>query len=135
MASRLNPYLIFDGKAREALDFYKSVFGGDLTMNTYGEFGAPDPATADRIMHGRLETPQGYTIMGADAPPGTATAPGTSVVCSLSGDTGEGLEDTWSKLADGAEIDVPFEKQMWGDTFGQLKDRYGIHWMVNVTAQ
>ncbi|MFF5081644.1 VOC family protein [Actinoplanes sp. NPDC000266] len=135
MASRLNPYLIFDGKTREALDFYKSVFGGDLTVNTYGEFGAPDPTTADRIMHGRLETPQGYTIMGADAPPGSTTTPGNTIVCSLSGDTGEGLEDVWSKLADGAEIEVPFEKQMWGDTFGQLKDKYGIHWMVNVTSQ
>ncbi|MEV4347351.1 VOC family protein [Actinoplanes sp. NPDC049596] len=135
MASRLNPYLSFDGTAREALDFYKSVFGGTLTVNTYGEFGAPDPATADRIMHGMLETPQGYTIMGADAPPGTTTVPGNTIVCSLSGDATDGLSDIWDKLSDAAEIEVPLEKQMWGDTFGQLKDKYGIHWLVNVAGQ
>ncbi|GAA0495641.1 VOC family protein [Paractinoplanes deccanensis] len=135
MASQLNPYLTFDGNAREALDFYKSVFGGDLAINTYGDFGAPDPTAAGRIMHGRLDTPQGYTIMAADAPPGSTTTFGDNVVCSLSGDAGEGLEDVWDKLSPNAEIEVPFEKQMWGDTFGQLKDRYGIHWMVNVTGQ
>jgi PhnB protein len=134
MASRLNPYLNFDGQAREALTFYKSVFDGDLTVNTFGEFGTPDATIADRVMHGMLTTPQGYTLMAADTPPGMPHIPGNNITCSLSGDPGDGLEDIWARLSDGAEIQVPFEKQMWGDTFGQLKDRYGIHWLVNVTG-
>jgi PhnB protein len=134
MASRLNPYLNFDGQAREALTFYKSVFDGDLTVNTFGEFGTPDATIADRVMHGMLTTPQGYTLMAADTPPGMPHIPGNNITCSLSGDPGDGLEEIWARLSDGAEIQVPFEKQMWGDTFGQLKDRYGIHWLVNVTG-
>ena len=134
MASQLNPYLQFDGKAREAAEFYRSVFGGDLRINTYGEFGSPDPATADLVMHGQLTGERGYTLMVADAPPGMPHIPGNNVTCSLSGDPGEGLEDAWEKLSDGATIQVPFEKQMWGDTFGQLTDRFGIQWMVNVVT-
>ena len=70
MASRLNPYLRFDGTARQAMEFYKDVFGGTLTVNTFGEYGAPDPGSADKIMHALLETPSGFTLMAADTPPG-----------------------------------------------------------------
>lgn len=135
MASQLNPYLQFDGNAREAMEFYRSVFGGELKVNTFGEFGNPDPAVADKVMHGQLTTGQGYTIMGADTPPGMPYQPGGNVTCSLSGDSGEGLEEVWDKLAEGGTVGVPFEKQMWGDVFGQCVDRFGIAWMVNVASQ
>lgn len=134
MASRLNPYLNFDGNAREAIEFYQSVFGGEMHVNTYGEFGSPDPATADRIMHGQLETPQGYTLMVADLPPGETYTAGSTITVSLSGDPGDGLEEAWHKLSEGGAVQVPFEKQMWGDVFGQCTDRFGIPWMVNVVA-
>ena len=68
MASRLNPYLNFNGSARQALDFYRSVFGGNLTLSTFAEFGMADAPDADKIMHGQLETDAGYTIMAADVP-------------------------------------------------------------------
>ena len=68
MASRLNPYLNFNGNARQALEFYRSVFGGDLTLSTFAEFGMADAPDADKIMHGQLETDAGYTIMAADVP-------------------------------------------------------------------
>jgi PhnB protein len=132
MTSRLNPYLNFDGNAREAVEFYRSVFGGELTANTYEEFGNPDPALAGRIMHAQLETPEGYTLMAADLPPGEEYRPGTTMTVSLSGDTGSPLREYWEKLSDGATITVPLEKQMWGDEFGQLTDRFGIAWMVNI---
>jgi PhnB protein len=132
MTSRLNPYLTFDGQAREAMEFYRSVFGGDLAMNTFGEYGADDPALAGRIMHARLDTPEGYTLMGADTPPGEEFRPGNTITVSLSGDTGDPLREYWEKLSEGASVAVPLEKQMWGDEFGQLTDRYGIAWMVNI---
>jgi uncharacterized glyoxalase superfamily protein PhnB len=66
MSSRLNPYLTFNGNARQAMEFYASVFGGILVLNTWGEFGATDAPDVDRIGHARLETDAGYTIMAGD---------------------------------------------------------------------
>ncbi|GAA2606778.1 VOC family protein [Paractinoplanes durhamensis] len=135
MASQLNPYLTFNGNAREAMEFYRSVFGGDLTINTFGDFGAPDPALADKVMHAALKTPQGYILFASDTAPGMGTAKaGDAMTVSLSGDPGEGLEEAWEKLADGGTVTMPFEKQMWGDLYGQLIDRFGIPWMVDVVA-
>ncbi|OLT05823.1 hypothetical protein BJF90_02505 [Pseudonocardia sp. CNS-004] len=133
MASRLNPYLNFGGNARAALEFYADVFGGTLTMSTYGEFGSQDAPEADKIMHGMLETPGGYTLMGADNPPGMELTPGNDVSLSLSGDDGDELRGYWAKLADGGTVDVPLEKQMWGDEFGMCVDRFGVRWLVNIS--
>ncbi|GAB2555689.1 VOC family protein [Kribbella endophytica] len=134
MASRLNPYIAFDGQAREAMEFYQQVFGGDLAINTFGEFGATDSPDADKIMHSQLETPSGYTVMGSDVPQGMEYTPGTNVSVSLSGDDSDELHGYWDKLADGGTVSVPLEKQMWGDEFGMCVDRFGIAWMVNITA-
>ncbi len=132
MASRLNPYLSFDGNGREALEFYKSVFGGELTVNTFGDFGG-DPSIADKIMHGQLETPAGYTLMASDIAPGMpAFDRGNGVTISLSGDD-EALSGWFEKLSDGGQVTMPLEKQMWGDVYGQLVDRFGVAWMVNIT--
>jgi PhnB protein len=134
MASRLNPYIAFDGQARAAMEFYQQVFGGDLAINTFGEFGATDSPDADKIMHSQLETPSGYTMMGSDVPQGMEYSPGTNVSVSLSGDDTDELHGYWDKLADGGTVSVPLEKQMWGDEFGMCVDRFGIAWMVNITA-
>jgi PhnB protein len=132
MASRLNPYIAFDGDAREAMEFYREVFGGDLVMNTFGEFGAPESPDADKIMHSQLETPSGYTLMGSDTPQGMDYSPGTNVSISLSGDDTDELHGYWEKLSEGGTVSVPLEKQMWGDEFGMCTDRFGIAWMVNI---
>ncbi|MBU2664356.1 VOC family protein [Actinoplanes bogorensis] len=135
MASQLNPYLTFNGNAREAMEFYHSVFGGELKVNTFGEFGAPDPAIADKVMHAMLTTERGYVLMASDAAPGMGEAKaGDTMTVSLSGDPGEGLEEAWDKLADGGNVTMPFEKQMWGDVYGQLVDKFGTPWMVDVVA-
>lgn len=133
MTSQLNPYISFDGNAREAMEFYKSVFGGTLSVNTYGEFGQPDAPEADKIMHSRLETESGFTLMGADTPPGMAHNPGDNITVSLSGDDAGELRGYWEKLCDGGTVTVPLEKQMWGDEFGQCVDRFGIGWLVNIS--
>jgi PhnB protein len=133
MASRLNPYVNFDGTAREAMEFYKEVFGGELAMNTFGEYGAADQPGADKIMHAQLETPAGFTLMASDMPPGMPAQPGNTMTVSLSGDDADQLRGYWEKLADGGSVTMPLEKQMWGDEFGMVTDRFGTPWMVNIT--
>ena len=132
MTSRLNPYLIFNGNAREALEFYRSVLGGDLVISTFGDVGTPDPDIKDKVMHGQLTAADGNTLMASDCPPGLEFQPGNTMSVSLSGDTGDGLRAIWEKLTEGATVTIPLEKQMWGDEFGQLVDRYGVPWMVNI---
>jgi PhnB protein len=134
MASTLNPYLSFRGQAREALEFYESVFGGTLRVNTFGEYGGEGP-TADQVMHGQLETPLGFTLMAADTPEQMPLNPGDNITVSLSGDDADDLRGFWQKLSDGGQISVPLEKQMWGDEFGQCNDKFGVPWMVNVTSR
>ena len=134
MASRLNPYLSFRDDARPAMEFYRQVFGGTLTTSTFGEFGAEDPAFADKIMHSQLETPSGFTLMGADTPPGMDHTPGSAITVSLSGDDGDELRGYWQALSGTGTVTVELEKQMWGDEFGSCVDRFGVSWLVNITA-
>jgi PhnB protein len=132
MASRLNPYVNFDGNAREAMEYYKSVFGGSLTINTFGEYGASDAPGADNVMHAQLESEEGFTLMASDLAPGMTMNPGDNMTISLSGDDDAALRGYWNKLSDGGNVTVPLEKQMWGDEFGMCIDRFGIPWMVNI---
>ena len=131
MVSRLNPYIGFTDNARQALEFYQSVFGGTLVMNTFGEYGA-EGEDADKIMHGQLETDKGYTLMGADTIAGMERDSGSAITISLSGDDGDELRGYWEKLAEGGTVSLPLEKQMWGDEFGQCTDKFGVNWMVNI---
>ena len=131
MVSRLNPYIGFTDNARQAMEFYRSVFGGTLVLNTFGEYGT-EGEDADKIMHGQLETDQGYTLMGADTIAGMERESGSSITISLSGDEGDDLRGYWEKLSEGGSISVPLEKQMWGDEFGQCTDKFGVNWMFNI---
>jgi PhnB protein len=132
MPSRLNPYISFGGNAREAMEFYKDVFGGELSINTFADFGQADTPFADKIMHGQLETSSGFTLMAADTPPGMPYNPGDNIAVSLSGDDEDELRGYWDKLSEGGTVSVPLEKQMWGDVFGMCADRFGIGWLVNI---
>jgi PhnB protein len=134
MASRLNPYISFVGNARQAMEYYESVFGGTLTVNTFGEFGERDSADADKVMHSMLETPSGYTLMASDTPPGMEHNPGNNITVSISGTEADELRGYWDKLSDGGTVTMPLEKQIWGDEFGSCIDRFGVPWMVNIVA-
>jgi PhnB protein len=136
MPSRLNPYVNFRNTARQAMEFYKGVFGGGLTMNTFGEFqSAQDPADKDKIMHAQLEAPNGFVLMGSDLPSGVPYNPGSNVTISLSGDNEAELSGFWKKLTVGGTITQPLEKAAWGDSFGMVTDKFGTHWMVNITGR
>ncbi|CAN7236057.1 VOC family protein [Knoellia sp. LjRoot47] len=137
MATTLNPYIQFKDNAREAMEFYKDVFGGELTVSTFGDFGGGDPehqAPADGVMHAQLEAPGGLTLMASDTPPGMEHSAGSQIAISLSGD-GDELRGYWDRLSDGGQVQVPLEKQMWGDEFGMCADKFGIGWMVNIAGE
>lgn len=138
MTIGLNPYLQFDGNTRAAMEFYHSIFGGELSFLTFGEgLGETNPDLASQIMHSSLYLDRGLHLMGADVPPGMPmTSNGT---ISLSSDDADGrdaekLGSWWEQLLRDADVMMPLEQAPWGDKFGQLTDRFGVIWMVNIPA-
>lgn len=137
MSVILQPYLNFPGTAREALTSYQEVFGGELTLNTFGEFQAvpADHEAADMVMHSELATPF-FTINAADTVPGMHEfVPGNNVNLALMGqgqDAFDTLSAAFDRLAEGGEVEMALQQQMWGDHYGAVIDRFAIHWMVNV---
>lgn len=135
MQSKLNPYLNFRDTTREAMEFYKTVFGGTLEMHTYEEYHASqDPTENDKIMHSMLEAANGITFMAADTPNAMEFKPGNNISMSLSGDNDAELRGYFEKLSDGGTIIMPLAAAPWGDTFGMLTDKFGVQWMVNVAG-
>jgi PhnB protein len=132
VSSVLNPYISFRDNAREAMEFYKDVFGGNLALNTFGEYGDPNAPGADNIMHAQLETDNGFTLMASDTPPGMEFNPGDNLKISLSGDDEQELRRYWDKLSEDGNVTMPLEKQMWGDLYGMCTDKYGVPWMVDI---
>ncbi len=133
MQSKLNPYISFKDNAREAMEFYKTVFGGKLEVNTFAEFHASDdPAEGDKVMHAMLTAENGIAFMGADTPNAMQYNPGARISMSLSGDNEDELRGYYDKLSQGGQPGMPLEKAPWGDTFGMVTDKFGVTWMVNI---
>lgn len=137
MTTRLNPYLSFRDNARDAITFYETVFGGELTISTFGEFQASeDPAEADKVMHSMLVSGNGLVLMAADTPNSMEYTPGNNISVSLSGESTDDAElrGYWDKLSDGGTVTMPLEAAPWGDTFGMCIDKFGIAWLVNIAG-
>ncbi len=129
-----NAYLFFDGNCREAMEFYQRVFGGKLDMQTYGEVDESCPdATKDSIMHARLSGGD-VLLMASDNPESQALGTG-KVHLALGGNDEQKLRRIFNALSDGGKIGQPLRKQMWGDVYGDLRDRYAIQWMVNISIK
>jgi PhnB protein len=131
----LNPYISFKGQAREAAEFYKSVFGGELTVSTFKDGGmSHDPKNDELVMHAMLKAENGLTLMVSDTPDSMPYNDGSRISISLSGqhDDEEMLKGYWEKLIDGGKVNQPLEKAPWGDMFGMGTDKFGIDWMVNI---
>ncbi len=136
MQSRLNPYLSFKDNAREAMEFYQTVFGGQLDLNTFKDLNAShDPSEDNKIMHSMLEADNGMVLMASDTPKDMVYSEGSSISVSLSGDNEAELRGYFEKLAAGGQVTMPLEKAPWGDSFGMVADKFGVNWMVNITAQ
>ena len=136
MAVKLNAYINFEGKAEEALEFYKGVFGGEVYSDTFRKFASdamPVPEQdLDKIMHGYLKGDNGIELMASDAMSSMPTPTGAQIQLSVSGDDDELLKSYWDKLSEGGQVTVPMDKAPWGDTFGMLVDKYGISWMIDI---
>ena len=135
MQIQLNPYLSFKDNTREAMEFYKSIFGGKLEMNTFKEYNASQgPSDDNKIMHAMLQADNGITFMASDTPDRMEYKTGTNFSMSLTGDNEAELTNYFKQLSAGANITMPLEKAIWGDTFGMLTDKFGINWVVNITG-
>jgi len=134
MPTLLTPYLGFRGNAREAMEFYQSVFGGELTVSTFGDFHASeDPAEVDLVMHSQL-TSGAMQLMGSDTPLRMPYNPGDTISISLSGDDKVELTGYYDKLLEGGSVLQPLTEAAWGDSFGMLTDRFGTVWLVNIAS-
>ena len=135
MDPTLNPYLNFRGNAKEAMKFYQFALGGELTVQTFGDAKmAQTTAEKDLILHATLKSGP-MIIMASDTHPSMKLKVGNNVHMSISGHDSASLTKAFNELAKGGKVDMPLAKQFWGDTFGQLTDRFGVHWMINITSQ
>ena len=135
MSAQLNAYLNFRDSAREAMEFYRDVFGGTLTVATFGEnHASADPSEDDLVMHSQLDGDHGITFMASDTPPRMDYRAGTNFSMSLSGDDDALLSGWFARLADGGTVTMPLEKAPWGDTFGMCVDRFDVSWLVNISG-
>lgn len=133
MHTQLNPYINFKDNARQAFEFYHSVLGGNLELNTFGEYHASDdPNEQDKIMHANLTLDSGEAIMGADTPSSMEFREPWGFSVSLTGENADELRGYFEKLSANGAVLMPLEKQIWGDEFGMVKDQFGIAWMVNI---
>lgn len=135
MSIKLNPYLGFRDNAKQAMEFYQSVLGGELTLSTFGEFQASeDPAEQGKIMHAMLVTEDGLTLMGADTPNSMKYTPGDNYSVSLSGEDEAQLRLFWEGLSAEGTVAMPLEAAPWGDIFGMCADKFGVSWLVNIAG-
>ncbi len=131
MTITVNPYLNFAGNTREAMTYYQSVFGGELQVLTFGDFGMAD-MPADGTMHAALIHPN-FTVMASDAQPGAEqTWGGTRNYIAFMGDDVDTLQGWYDALAADGTAGMPLQKQVWGDMYGDVKDKFGIEWMFNI---
>jgi PhnB protein len=136
MKTTLNPYLSFKNNARAAMEFYQSVFGGELKMNTFKEYNASQSPSEDNlIMHSVLNAGDSLTFMASDSPARMEYRPGNTMSMSLSGDDEDQMTTWFKKLSSGGMVTMPLNKQVWGDTFGMCMDQFGVAWMVNIAAK
>jgi PhnB protein len=135
MKATLTPYLNFMGQTKAAMEFYHSVLGGKLTMQTFKEAGFPhDPKDDDHVIHASLEN-DSLSFMASDGDDKHQVTMGNNIHMSIVGSDETQLRGFFEKLADGGTVDMPLEKQFWGDIYGQLTDKFGVHWMVNITSK
>ena len=126
------PYLTFEGTCRQAMEFYRQVFGGELEFRYfrefYGEMPQPDQ---EKVMHAELKN-DAMSLMGSDTVPGMQTTFGDNVRITVTGTDSQRLAGFFEKLSQGGAVMMPFEKQVWGQELGMLTDKFGTHWLVSV---
>ncbi|HSX40439.1 MAG TPA: VOC family protein [Candidatus Saccharimonadales bacterium] len=132
MKATLTPYLSFNGSTKEAMEFYKSVLGGTLTMQTFGESGMPvADEDKDKLVHALLKNDT-LTFMASDGTKDHVVKMGDNICMSIVGSDEELLTKYFNELSKGGKVTMKLEKQFWGDTFGSFTDKFGVNWMINI---
>ncbi|SDF52148.1 PhnB protein [Cellulosimicrobium cellulans] len=136
MSVQTTPHLNFRGDARAALELYRSVFGGELVVTTYGDLGqAADPATGDLVVWGQVSAPSGFRVMAYDVPADRPWSPGEApFFVSVRGDDVEEVRRCWDALVDGSTVVAPLASSDWAPAYGMLTDRFGVTWVLDVAA-
>jgi PhnB protein len=136
MSVKVVPHLNLRGDARAALAFYRSVFGGELTIVSYRDaHSVQDPAEADQVMWGQVAASSGFRVMAYDVPSSRPWSPGEApFFVSLRGETAEEVRGYWEGLVEGATVLVPIAPSAWAPLYGMLKDRFGVTWVVDVAT-
>ncbi|MFD3607114.1 VOC family protein [Streptomyces atroolivaceus] len=136
MAFKTTTHLNFRGTAREALDFYQSVFGGRNVAVTYKDADAvQDESEADWVMWGEVAGDNGFHVMAYDVPSRLPWNQGENpFFVSVRGETAEEISALWGKLAEGSAVVRPLEPAQWAPLYGMLTDRFGITWVLDVAA-
>lgn len=133
----LTPYLLLDGTCRQAMEFYKSCFGGELTVTKVKDSPAKDfmpPALHERVVNAHLVSSR-IEISAFDwLRPGQTRIPGNSVCLYLSGGTIDELKTLFEKLSAGAQVTDPLTNQFFG-TYGALNDQFGVRWMFQSNSK
>ena len=136
MTVDVTPHLNFRGDARQALEFYRSVFGGELTVASYADMGGTDPETADHVTFGQVTADNGFRIMAYDAYPHLDWDRGSDpFFVSLRGTDPAELQGYWDRLVEGAEVKQPIGPSAWAPLYGQLTDRFGITWVLDIAVE
>ena len=136
MSINVTNHLNFRGDARAALEFYRSVFGGDLAIVTYQDaHHVQDPSEADQVMWGQVAAANGFRVMAYDVPSRTSWNPGEiPFFVSVRGDAADEITRYWEKLSEGATIAQPLAPSGWTPLYGMLKDRFGVTWVLDVAT-
>lgn len=127
-------HLNFRGQARAALEFYRSVFGGDLVAVTYKDAGnVQKPAEADQVMWGQVAAGNGFHIMAYDVPASRPWSPGEApFFVSVRGPSPAEITAFWDKLSAGSTVIVPLAAAAWSPLYGMLRDPFGVTWVLDV---
>ena len=136
MSLTTTPHLNFRGNAREALEFYHSVFGGQLLLVTNEEARSTvRPEEAGQVKFGQVTGPDGFQVMAYDVPVGTAFEPGEKpFFVSVRGESAEEIAGLWAGLAAGAAVAAELAPSDFSPAYGMLTDRYGVTWVLDVAV-
>jgi len=136
MTIQTTPHLNFRGSAREALDFYRSAFGGELAIITYADMGNTAPETADHVVWGQVSSPAGFRVMAYDVYPHLEWDQGKDpFFVSVRGTDPDELRAAWDTLSEGATVHQQLAPSPWAPLYGQLTDRFGVTWVLDIAAE
>ncbi len=135
MSITTTTHLNFRGEARPALEFYQSVFGGELAVVSYRDaHSVQDPSEADQVMWGQVQGDNGIHVMAYDVPSSLPYDAGVNAVfVSVRGKDADEITAHWKRLSEGATVIQDLAPAAWSPLYGMLRDRFGITWVLDVT--